>query len=435
MANVRFYSGTKSQYLSLAAHNPLALYFCEDTGELFKGDICLSDGVRIVPTRADLPECSCAADGVVYFIAETKSGFMISPDRTEWLQTIYAPVTDAYSIPEEEMYTTVTTVGAVRDIEDAIYKYIDDEIAKVEVSGGQGADGKTPYIQDGYWYIDGVSTGVKAEGVDGKDGYTPIKGVDYFDGQNGKDGKDGIDGAPGKDGKDGVDGVSGKDGASAYEIWLNAGHSGSEDDFLQWLKADNEPFGDVVTSIGYEGIEAVTSLKGKTIRDVLVMLLGITEASQSIVEYIMEHRIPAYNGTMSGQVEEVEYQLLDANAANYTDQGFYTATDGEGNITNAGYQFTIYGNNNADAQVIAMPINAVITMTYRYDLGGTNTWLAYTFDLEDEANYWLLGDTFTATVNGEEVVYQTYVYNIDVVGGGDALTSTEYWRFEIEVTN
>jgi hypothetical protein len=82
-----------------------------------------------------------------------------------------------------------------------------------------------------------------------------------------------------------------------------------------------------------------------------------------------------------------------------------------------------------------MPADAVITMAYRYDLGGTNTWLAYTFDLEDEANYWLLGDTFTETVDGEEVVYQTYVYNIDVVGVGDAITNTEYWRFEIEVAN
>lgn len=123
--NVRFYSGTRAQYDSLVNRNPLALYFCDDTGELFKGDICLSDGIRIVPTRADLPECSCAADGVVYFINETKSGFMVSPDRTEWLQTIYAPVTDAYIIPEEEMYTTVTTVGAVRDIEKKIYERID----------------------------------------------------------------------------------------------------------------------------------------------------------------------------------------------------------------------------------------------------------------------------------------------------------------------
>lgn len=140
MANVRFYSGTRSQYDALLTHNPLALYFCDDTGELFKGDICLSDGIRIVPTRADLPECSCAADGIVYFIAETKSGFMVSPDRTEWLQTIYAPVTDAYTIPEEEMYTTVTTVGAVRDIEKKIYERI-EEVATGGLSTLTAVDG------------------------------------------------------------------------------------------------------------------------------------------------------------------------------------------------------------------------------------------------------------------------------------------------------
>ena len=124
--NVRFYSGTREQYDNLVNRNPLALYFCDDTGELFKGDICLSDGIRIVPTRADLPECSCAADGIVYFIASTKSGYMVSPDRTEWLQTIYAPIKDVSTIPEGEIYNTVTTVGAVRDIEAKIYQRIEE---------------------------------------------------------------------------------------------------------------------------------------------------------------------------------------------------------------------------------------------------------------------------------------------------------------------
>jgi hypothetical protein len=155
--NVRFYSGTRAQYDKLVSRNPLALYFCDDTGELFKGDICLSDGIRIVSTRADLPELKCAADGVVYFIAETKSGFMVSPDRTEWLQTIYAPVTDAYSIPEEEMYTTVTTVGAVRDIEAKIYKRIE------EVASGGATANLTPV--DGSLIIkdNTIDIGISAE--------------------------------------------------------------------------------------------------------------------------------------------------------------------------------------------------------------------------------------------------------------------------------
>ena len=37
-------------------------------------------------------------------------------------------------------------------------------------SGADGEDGETPTITDGYWYIGGVSTGVKAVGTDGTDG-------------------------------------------------------------------------------------------------------------------------------------------------------------------------------------------------------------------------------------------------------------------------
>lgn len=134
MANVRFIKTTKKKYINRDSYDPTALYFCEDTGEIFKGNVLFTDGIRIVPTHADLPECPCAADGVVYYVADTKNGYMMSPDRTEWLQTIYAPVTDVSSIPEGEEYNVVTTVGAVRDIERAIYDYIDQEIDKVESS-------------------------------------------------------------------------------------------------------------------------------------------------------------------------------------------------------------------------------------------------------------------------------------------------------------
>lgn len=199
-------------------------------------------------------------------------------------------------------------------------------------------------------------------------------------------------------------------------------------------KPVEDVFGDVIASIACGGITAGTSLRGKSVKEVLVMLLGITEAPPSLVEYIMANRIPAYNGTANGEMSKVQYQLLNTDTVDYDEQGFYTTTDEDGDITNAGYQLTIVGNNNSDAQAISVPANAVIKMAYRYDLGGTNTWLSYTFDIEDEANYWLPDGSFTTTINGEEVSYQTYVYNIDVVGGGDAITNTQYWRFEIEVT-
>ena len=132
--NVRFVQTTKQKWLDRETYDPAALYFCMDTGEIFKGEVLFTEGVKVVDTRDNLPSFTCAADGVVYYVADTKAGFMISPDRTGWLQTIYAPVTDVSSIPEGEEYNVVTTVGAVRDIEKAIYDYIDKEI--IESSGG-----------------------------------------------------------------------------------------------------------------------------------------------------------------------------------------------------------------------------------------------------------------------------------------------------------
>lgn len=204
-------------------------------------------------------------------------------------------------------------------------------------------------------------------------------------------------------------------------------------DGLYACKPADSVFGDVITTIAYGGIPAGTSLEGKTAIEVLTMLLGAQDAPPTIVEYIMNNGIPMYSGTISNDASGVEYRLLDEDEAKYDDQGFYTATDEDGEIIRAGYQLTIEGNTVADAQVVSIPANAVIKMAYRYDIGGTNSWLPYTFDTEDEGNYWLLGDTTTRTINGEEVVYQNYTYNIDVVGGGDAIMNTQYWRFEIEV--
>lgn len=44
------------------------------------------------------------------------------------------------------------------------------ETGATGATGATGQNGYTPYIQDGYWYINGVNTNVKAEGQDGTDG-------------------------------------------------------------------------------------------------------------------------------------------------------------------------------------------------------------------------------------------------------------------------
>ena len=68
------------------------------------------------------------------------------------------------------------------------------------------SDSSSPYIEDGYWYIDGTNTGIKAEGVDGVDG---------------KDGADGKDGVDGKDGTHWFVGESFPDNASEGDMFLN----------------------------------------------------------------------------------------------------------------------------------------------------------------------------------------------------------------------
>ena len=92
--------------------------------------------------------------------------------------------------------------------------YVD--LGQVKGADGQnGQNGTTPTIEistDGYWVIGGIKTEAKAIGTDGKDG------ENGQDGQNGQDGKDG------------------EDGKSAYEIWLACGNTGSEEDFLNWIK-------------------------------------------------------------------------------------------------------------------------------------------------------------------------------------------------------
>lgn len=55
----------------------------------------------------------------------------------------------------------------------------DGRKSTLEVRNGEkGVDGKTPYIQNGYWYIDGTNTGVKAEGKDGANGINGTNGTD-----------------------------------------------------------------------------------------------------------------------------------------------------------------------------------------------------------------------------------------------------------------
>lgn len=80
--------------------------------------------------------------------------------------------------------------------------------------------------------------GPKGEkGEKGDKGDTGERGADGKDGRDGVNGKDGINGT---NGRDGIDGKNGQDGKSAYQIWLDLGNSGSEQDFINSLKVQSE---------------------------------------------------------------------------------------------------------------------------------------------------------------------------------------------------
>lgn len=95
-------------------------------------------------------------------------------------------------------------------------------LAKAGRDGKNGADGK-----DGLPGRDGKDGAPGKDGEQGPQGIPGEQGEPGVPGTNGKDGIDGKDGQPGRDGTD---------GKSAYQIWLDNGHIGTEADFLNSLK-------------------------------------------------------------------------------------------------------------------------------------------------------------------------------------------------------
>ena len=89
-------------------------------------------------------------------------------------------------------------------------------------------------------------------GVNGKDGLsayeisvengfvgTVSEWLESLKGSDGLPGKDGINGVDGKDGRDGRNGIDGENGLSAYELAVQEGYTGTEEEWLSSLKGRN----------------------------------------------------------------------------------------------------------------------------------------------------------------------------------------------------
>lgn len=143
--NVRFFGGRKEEYVSIPKHNPIGLYFCTDSRELFLGDRLLSDGLRVVSTAADLPSISehKAAEGVIYFVAATQNGYVLPRGGSEWLQVIYAPTTgieadlSGYYTKAEVDEAILEAIANVKiDVDLTGYateEFVDKKVAAIEI--------------------------------------------------------------------------------------------------------------------------------------------------------------------------------------------------------------------------------------------------------------------------------------------------------------
>lgn len=151
-----------------------------------------------------------------------------------------------------------------------------------------------------------------------------------------------------------------------------------------------------------------------------------TPEEDGIIDYISKNKIPVCVGLAGEEASEVEYLQLDTATANYTDQGFYTTTSG-GKVTNAGYQITFEGNDESIAQTFSMCADAKIVAAYQYHTA-FNQWMDIGFD----GTYWIEDGTMKKNINGQQITYTTYAYNVELMG--DAITAPEYWRFEVEVS-
>ena len=190
-------------------------------------------------------------------------------------------------------------IGVMKDTDGIYYWTLDGEWLldgkgnKIKAVGIDGKDGISPLlrIEDGYWYVsydngtswlqlckaagaDGEDGQDGTNGTDGKDGVTPLFKIEsnywYVSYNNGTTwtklgkatGEDGVDGTDGKDGVDGTDGTNGKDGNTPYLKIENGYWYVSYDNGKTWTK-----LGKATGEDGTDGEDGIDGTNGKDGKD------------------------------------------------------------------------------------------------------------------------------------------------------------------------
>ena len=181
-----------------------------------------------------------------------------------------------------------------------LYTQLLQKIAEIQ-AGVNGKDGLSAYeiaVKNGF--VGTVSDWL--ESLKGADGLLGKDGINGTDGKDGADGRDGIDGKDGTDGKDGRDGVDGQNGLSAYEVDVENGFTGSEEEWLQSITPDLSPY---ITRV-----EVLKIVEDKVLSSAPDLSPYVTRVeTQKLVEskfQTVENDLTSFGGTVNSEIQAVK---------------------------------------------------------------------------------------------------------------------------------
>lgn len=112
-------AGTQASYNALETKNPNLLYFCTDTGKLYKGTVDFTDSLVVAASKPETP-----VTGKIYILADTNT--VEAYVNGQWKVLSY-PMTTTVDVNSDDMH-----VASAKAVYDAIQAAIE------EVTGGDG---------------------------------------------------------------------------------------------------------------------------------------------------------------------------------------------------------------------------------------------------------------------------------------------------------
>lgn len=242
-----------------------------------------------------------------------------------------------------------------------------------------------------------------------------------------------ISGATGQNGQDGEPGKDGSDGKSAYQIWLDAGNIGTEEDYLNSLKgADGEPGKD-----GQDGKDGAPGQDGQNGKDAAIQSDTPPEDTSYMWYDTTVNQLKRYDGTdwivvndWSGALNDLNNTIT--NNTNELIETYKRTVDSKFESIDKGYQMTF-----AEISEKITNLDGTVNSNYnelvRYIQFNNGSIILGQVD--NPLKLTLTNDRLSFTQNGIEVAYvsdhKLYIYD------GEFLNSLKLgrWVWIIEQDN